>query len=149
MHLPPNWRLLREHRRHALLRLFSLNPWWRYLHHVCSNALTDWTLLGNSWNFNGRIVMSSRYLILRLCFHDLCWFRTLNWLDVLHYLWNLSSFTCIFLHFHGTLIDHRRRRSIPWEFLFISNFLSLSVYLLSFSSQLPLLSLLSLLHVPH
>jgi hypothetical protein len=149
MNLPPNWNLFREHRGHTLLGLFSLNPWWRYLRHISSKALRDWTLLRNSWNFNGRILISSRYLILRLCFDSLSRLRILNRLDISHYFWKLSCFTSIFGHSHGALSYHGRWRVIPHCFLFISDFFLLSLNLLTFGYQLPPLCLLPLLHIPH
>ena len=149
MNLPPNWNLFREHRGHTLFGLFSLNPWWRYLRHISSKALRDWTLLRNSWNFNGRILISSRYLILRLCFHSLSRLGILNRLDISYYFGKLSSFTSIFGHPHGPLLYHGRRRIILRVLLFISDFLHLSLYFLSLRHHLPSLSLLSLLHVSH
>ena len=149
MNLPPNWNLFREHRGHTLLGLFSLNPWRRYLDSVCTKALRDRTLLGNSWYFNGRILVSSRYLILRLCFHSLSRLGILNRLDISHYFRKLSSFTSIFGHPHRTLSYHGRRRVTPRCFLFISDFFLLSLNLLSFSYQLPPLSLLTLFHILH
>ena len=149
MNLPRNWYLFWEHRCHALLGFFSLNHWWGHLCHVCSKTLGYRTLLGNCWNFNRRILISTRYLILRLCFHCLSRLRILNRLDVSDNFRKLSSFTSIFGHPHGPLVDHGRRRIILRVLLFISDFLPLSLDFLSLRHHLPSLSILSLLHIPH
>jgi hypothetical protein len=146
MNLSRYWHLLREHRCHALLSLFSLNCWWWHLlSRVLTKTLSDRTLLGNSWNFNGWILMSPRYLILWLCLHCLRRFRILYWLYISNHLRKLCSFTRILGHPHGPLGDHGRRVAVPR----LLHFFPLPLDFLSLSHHLSPLSLFSLFHVSH